>query len=382
MSGQIVRQIVLAFSLVMFGAFNAQAAVSISKIEGASSFTNSHTAGLTIFGGTAGPDCSAHPNADGTCDNCSSQGGTGDASLFACNNNRITPSLNLKITLVSNTLAKGFPLVTNSSTGTETIVVNPGISVASGNAYTISIPWSTICSQTNYSGDASTCNPTDLSLTYGSEDYISLNVGLSADGKSLTSTGSESATITIRIRQNIGQVDANFEPTQTGLSLGGSCATENYGICFFQIGTAIDNIFVKTIQGQSGFPAYSNDQFKYVRFLYSTTGFADITPGSPHKDLLINQVGQTTNLSPMVILSGLGQAGQTRPTYYFKTAVIDSARNVGYYTMASEDTDCTNNLAPNPPVPNPPAPGTTCHISAPGAVTGPLFEPLVRSLSH
>jgi hypothetical protein len=354
------------FSGILF-ANEAFATVTVTFASGYSQAQNLTTASPIIFGGTAGPDCSSNAtvqNGDGTCNNCVTQTGTGDAALVVCNDRRIEPGQNLVLTFNSSTVT-GYPMVTNSAGGSasDTIVVpSPGVTTAMGTAATVSISWSQICNQST--SLTSPCSSTDLSIASGSETDITLNVGMSADGNSLLSSGADKIVVTIRVRQDAGQTAGSL----TGQSLSGGCTgdpTAN-GLCYYQIGSGDEKAYLQTAEGLEDFPEYNGDTFQKVRFLYSTTGFNDINPASDHQDLMISNGGTSVTVTPQII-SGLQNGTPDNPLhYYFKTAVIDSAGNVGFYTPQSEDSDCNDD--PDPPNGEP----KRCHIAIPGPVVGIL----------
>jgi hypothetical protein len=97
---------------------------------------------------------------------------------------------------------------------------------------------------------------------------------------------------------------------------------------------------VKDLATGADFPNETNIQFSKVRVLNSKSGFKDITPASPHADLVISG----NSVSPKTV--PLDNDGNL---YYFKLALIDQANNVGFYTSDEDQLPptyppCTNGL--------------------------------------
>jgi hypothetical protein len=316
----------------------ASATTTITSATGASTVYDLANS-PTIMGGIAGADCSHSAVSGQTCNSCVSNGLTGDMGLVACNDHRVYPSLQLKFTIVSDQIT-GTPLITYNGSSAEQVLVAGPRGVPKGTPVTIGIAWSVICKQMNVFNGSTFCNPVDLTLAPWAEgEYeLPLNIGISADGQTLANSGAEMVRISVHIRRDIGQNGTIGAREQT---LSTNCdAVHPTGFCYFEVGYAGGSASVVRFHVPADFPSYenNNDEFQFVRFLYSPVSFAAISPASPHVDLAIgsNPNDGSIQLNSSTILTAIPH----NTTYYFKAAVIDSAGNVGFYTPAAEDADC------------------------------------------
>lgn len=335
-----IRQSVCALGLtaltaIIFTSQTANAAVTISSIERASVVEGAGTSSITVYGGVAGAVSACSSTAtDSTCDNCKLIGGPtdGDTNLVACNKKRIHPDLQLVIYLSSDAI-DGKPLITNSDGDDDLTTISTPAVVTKGTVTSITLSWRTICAAlitATDGGDATNCIPA------GDQVSGTFRVGISStdDGDTLLNgSKDEYRSITVIVRREIGQ-----GATEAGQSLAANCDDDTaIGICQFEMGAGDEKAVVKTMRALNGFPSSTNTQFKHVRFLFSTRGFNYIHAGSDYIDLPISGTDTSTfSVSPKRI------EGLTNDTeYYFKAAVVDAAGNVGYYSAAADDTDCS-----------------------------------------
>ncbi|CAN5537886.1 hypothetical protein BH10BDE1_BH10BDE1_18500 [soil metagenome] len=317
---------------------------------------------ITVYGGTAGSTdrCLGGISNSTTCNNCALKtgetGATGDAFLLACNERRIHENLQFVITVRSDAIA-GKPSLTNAE-GTVSLASSPA--VAKGSIGTITVPWSTICT-TVITADTANSGGISGSACSSFNGYAAgqLRVGISADGGGLlNATGDDVKTISFVIRNVAANIDGNLP------SLSDNCAGAGIDseICYFELGPGDEKAVVRTLQAPYGssFPSSAHTQFRYVRFLWAEGDFANINVASAHADLLVTGSDVATfDVTPRRIEGLL----TNDTTYYFKSALIDAAGNVGLYSPAAYDHDCTS--APDPA-------STDCRIVTPSEVVGVL----------
>lgn len=348
----------LVAAFLFFGAQNAHALITITSVDRASVVENStSTAGVartTIYGGIAGPTsrCDVANSTTQTCDNCrllaTDAAAGGDANLIPCNTHRINPNLLLAITFSSDATA-GTTAVTSSDGNTALTGGSTSIAVAKGTAVTVTIPWSSICTRifadANDTGDGAQCIPASGKVS-----------GVIRVGITPGSTGLLNAT-TDDVR-NINVVVRSLATDGTS-SLGENCASagSTWQVCYFEMGPGDGKAVLKTLLGPStlSFPA---TDYKYVRVLYSPINFSNISLASDHQDLPVSASDTSSfSVSPRRIE---GLTNDT--TYYFKTALVDVAGNVGLYSKANHDADCSNAALPT----------STCRQATPSEVVGVL----------
>lgn len=340
---------------------NANATLTVSAVDRASAVEGVGTTNVVIYGGVAGDDtrCDAK-SGEATCDNCrllsTETAPLADNGLFACNNKRIYPDLKLVIYVTSDSIDNGTATITSSDGAT--VITNSGTTgIAKGGTGTITVLWSQICSYlgTNGTGgtESSPCIATDAQLAG------TVRIGISGDGDTALSgatTVDDYRQVTIKVQRDIGQ------DTTTHQALNGDCDDTNAkGVCYFEMAPGDSKAVIKSLKANVGFPVSSNINFKAIRFLYSAVGFDYIHLGSDHVDLATTGTDVSTfSVSPRRI------EGLTNDRlYYFKTAAIDAAGNVGYYSAAANDSVCTYATDPT---------STNCHKITPSEVVGILSE--------
>lgn len=361
----------MALSLI---SFEARSVVTIVSVEGASFAENLAITGEvpTIYGGVAGSllngSCATRDGVT-TCDSCYNPGlPNPDDNLVACNNRRIYPTLLLRISIRSDKVESGKPVVT-SSDGEDFLTLDPSTPslVSKDNVVTIYVPWSSICNSIG-NGD-SDCIPS------GNQHSGTLRVGISGDqDNELTSDSDDYVKVSFVVRRDIGQtVDGTTSTTDVaGLSWARDCsAPDNVAVCSFVIKSGDEKAVLERIDAKRGFPNSTDIQFKHVRAYFiegprdsvDPAYFSQINSGTTtYQDLEITSTSETqSTVTPRTITSGI----RNDKIYYFKLAVVDKAGNVGYFTPSSLDTYCPDLTATS-----------YCHIAVPGEVAGVLAEDL------
>jgi hypothetical protein len=381
----IVRSPVVNLSVLLgliFIATPSQAAITINGVSGVSipysipanptgASTPVATAGVTLYAGTAGtlPTSGLDPNSTyNTCANPAS--GTG---LFACNDARIHPALNLSIGFTSS-VTTGNTLMTISplSGATNGIVPSGFVPVAASpnNPTGVTATWGAICQAmitAQIQGIDQNCMPTGSPPTAVT---ATLNIGVSVDGA--TFSGGDGLQITLIVSGSIGQTIGTTDVSTTT-----TCANTNGsppGICQFEAFPGDGKVVMRYLTLGSGANT-GGRSFQKLRLLWvqadgnaDHTVFGQINSTSQHQDLPFAGAGQSSLSSDRVF-------GFTNDvTYTFKAAVIDDVGNVGYYSDSdtpattgdaeSNDADCSN--AVDFPAPY------ACHVTTPDQVLGVL----------
>lgn len=342
----------------------ASAAVSVT-VERASIVETTTTGIVTVYGGMAGSAdrCDVPNSTTQTCNNCLlKQGedatiplGAPDNLLLPCNEHRINPNLELLVTIQSDAV-DGLPTITSSDGQTAINVLSGQNQTLKGSSATLVIRWGAICDKV-FSADASSGGGTGC-ISVNGFAAASLRVGFSVSGNTqLNGTGDDVKNINFVIRNSAGN------PGETVPSLAETC--DNAGsesmICYFDTGPGDEKAIVRTLlaPSESSFPSAENTQFKFVRFLFAENGFDHIHLASSYRDLPISSSDTSSfSVSPRRI-EGL----TNDKTYYVKSAVVDAAGNVGYYSSAAMDTDCS--ASENPAA-------TDCKVVTPSEVVGVL----------
>jgi hypothetical protein len=214
----------------------ALATIRIIEVLGASHVeglepdeTGKLPANITIYAGVAGSEVTGACGTDAKdglnpCNNCSTD--PNDWGL-ACNERRVYPNLQLRITFMNEGEAGRVLL---SGTTTEGSVINnitrTPLDLASGETGTISVLWSEICgfSETEGLGDA-TCSTDRTSY--------SLRLGVDRDNSGWLE-GSEYKLLQIRIIRSIGQDPLTGETFAEDCS-NGAVTNALGGLCYFEV---------------------------------------------------------------------------------------------------------------------------------------------------
>lgn len=343
-----------------------EARITVTGVERASNVEIADVNGtVTIYGGMAGsPDRCDILSTSQTCNNCLLKAGetvpaAPDTYLFACNERRINPNLQLIINIVSDA-ADGIPVITNDDGSTAIPLISSTTTVVpKGTTTSIVVAWSSICTRIVADDPAGTGGLSGAGpcLTVNEQGAATFRVGISSAGTTLNKATDDQRSVNIVLRNGVGN------PAQTTTSLAEKCADAGTDpeICYFEVGPGDEKAVVKTLRApdNSGFPSTTTTQVKYVRFLFAETGFDHIHLGSNHVDLPVSATDTSNfNVSPRRI-EGL----ENDKKYYFKNALVDPAGNVSMYSSSAMDVDCSNSPDPS---------ATDCRTVTPSQVVGVL----------
>jgi hypothetical protein len=332
-------------SEIALGAANA----SISAISGVSNVDDLGTTSMVIYGGTAGPADTCTDN-DNVCDNCA----TTTSGLKACNSARIHPNLRVKFTFKSDKADGRIYIVRTGTSGSTTplaLTSDSASTYTKGTTVTVITTWTELCS--HIEGVNADCSTTGTTAGTGA-----FWVGVDSDNTGTLETADDYAVVNVKVQQFIGQTTAGADET----SIAPTCPNSTYGICFYDLGSGDEKAFIKELRSSS-FPNGPGLPFRWVRFLYSPTAFTDIKASSEHIDLPVSG----TDVSPRRI-EGLAN----KQTYYMKMAMVDAAKNVGYYTGYDSDAGTSNDSYCTVDDYVGGQNGVNCHVVRPDEVVGVL----------
>ncbi len=326
------------------------AGLSITSISGASAIEqvldidSEETGNISVYGGMVGPDCT-DPQDDETCNNCS------ETNFIACNEKRIHGGLNLKIGISTDSETTEGTIIIGEKND-KGLILDTDITIGPNETAVIDVPWSDICSGL---GHPSNCKA-DFDDT--------IQIGISTDSDQEIDEGtSDVRDISIFVQHQIG-LNVNPCPCDSPLSCptpatgsGPTGATE--GLCNFKVIPGDSKVELIQVRSPEGFPTFSQQiEFEYVRFYCAPVGnFASITP----KDLCAELEIIANEDSTYDLGSNRIEDLENGKTYRFRTATVDQAGNIGYYSSATTDTHCEDQ-------------STTCHIATPDEVLGVLSK--------
>ncbi|RYZ81870.1 MAG: hypothetical protein EOP06_22710, partial [Proteobacteria bacterium] len=328
-----------------------------------------------IYGGTAGAvnvgSCATNLSPTSTCSNCvATNTNSGDTGLLPCNDRRIHPTLQLRLFVKSDSVDSGYPVISTIATSgvaAQDLFVGPS-TVSKNSAGEVVVPWSVVCNlMVNSTGGAGGAG-TNCELPSGADQVsIRLRIGIDAIATTGLRGGTlepeESIEVQFILRNGI-KTDSN-----TGTSINDDL---DISVQYFEIGSGDRKAFIKDqLRAETRFPQGNNIKFRWVRALYekrdeatknTTPVWSKISSGSPHVDLEISGDATTSiELSPRRI-----ENLDNDSVYDFKLAMVDAARNVGYYTSAVDDIYCEGGSASDG------GSGAECHTARPSEVVGVL----------
>lgn len=312
----------LIFALALAG-FNASATITVLGVSGATDSKHSMPGSvLTIFGGIAGPDCSANSKTlDTTCNSCGF--GTGACPVnqvlpdqtnaqwpfCACNENRIYDKLKLVVRFMSHTSA-GTPAIASNASSVPSlsgVEVQPTGPSPAGTLMTVSLPWETICQQL-FDMQGFDC---EVLAIMSRNLQAAVRIGVTTDGLTLA----DSVTVQVNLRtQTVNQVFDGSEAagllTNWRMVPGDKKAT------------------LANLELDAGFtPA----NVSAIRVFASDADFDHASPLStiPYQDMFLNPDGSFANLD------FIGLNNNPAIPYHFRTASVDPAGNVYGFTSRS-----------------------------------------------
>lgn len=331
-----------------------------------------------IYGGVAGKltrGTCADLSSTSTCDNCAleSNSEVEDDRLLACNNRRIHGALQIRLTVKSDSIDSGRAMMTYTpSSSTETALYNGSNDISKGNAGEITINWSDICAKMTLSGGSAVGGAENCVLPASSDSAaVTVKVGIdkyeSGTRDQLLGATDEYTQIQFILRNGIRTASTSSDVSVY------SSTDSDMAISYFEIGSGDKKAYIKDrLTAPSGFPTANSINIRWVRALYqkrevrTAPVWDQIKPDSPHSDLEVS--GDTTTaieLSPRRI-EGL----ENDQIYDFKLAMVDAARNVGYYTPKADDQTCEDSDAAG----SPESGLQECHTARPAEVVGVLSD--------
>ena len=285
------------FAFLLLGTPYANGTITIESVTGVSATSNLEvdaTGTPVIAGGMAGT-CTG--GSDSTCDSCVAPSGVIDDSRFLqCNSARIHSSLYLRIKFKSDTTG-GRPTITDS-TGSNPLSFDASQSTASvgqGEVGTVSILWSTIC--TDMAAGACDTEPTTPTKTF--------KIGISKNLDTILSdTGDDHKSISILLKKDI--LPSGSVSTTSSISPDCSAVATTDGVCGFSVVPGDGKVFIQQVRAGDGFPSGVSVQYKKVRMYYepgtvagADCSFSSINLGSPHQDLSVSALTSgTATLTP------------------------------------------------------------------------------------
>jgi hypothetical protein len=305
------------FSILILPQLSSQsalAAADITKVSGASTFTDSVTA-PEILGGTGGGDCSGDVTTDETCNSCE------ENTLAVCNTRKVYPSLKLRIEFVDTAVA-GKTLVTetvdNQAIDLEESESTEDQTLAAGDTHVAVVTWSNLCNILN-DGD------TTCSTSFNKK----IRIGVTENGSEFKGT-----TLDINIRLVIPDAE-NTVP---------SCDTATRGICNFVAYPGDKKVYIEDVQAEGeSFPSDSNVNFKYFRVIYSSEGFnkevlnpREAIDAGQFADIEI--LDSESNTIPELADNVVDDLSNNT-LYFFRGMLIDEANNLTDITDDSVYTD-------------------------------------------
>ncbi len=335
----------------------SRAAITIIDVAGDSNSVDLNETTPVIFGGVAGEanagGCASKDGAN-TCNNCYDNGATTpNGRLLACNPARIYGTLRLAITVVSDTVDGGKPLLT-TSTDTAIAPAVATIATAKGQQGVFIVNWNTLCDAMDADNAVTGCEIVNSAQKL--ETSFKVGMDKTGNGK-LNDSDDDAKTITIKVHKGF-YTDAGGVSVMDQID----CAPpvdDFMGVCKFDVNPGDEKVQIRDIQAAANFPQSEGINFENVLFFHSTVGFENITPASPYSAIPVES--QDTDNFALASDRVGGLANET--LYYFKAAVQDQAGNIGFYTADGASKSCAS-TGYEPP----------CHTAVPGEVTGVLAD--------
>lgn len=280
-----------------------------------------------IYAGLAGTCTGNAINADLTCNSCT-------ASRQVCNTRRINPTdgyLHINFTPPANMAGSGPVLFARSDGSTVIPMLPAGTSnnaSAGGQAEGRAL-WSQVCGI--LFENASNCN-----IPEGETRTGQLYVGIDLNNNNQLDGSDPRVQLTVKLvnpnstRATIDHCESTTAPTQ--------------GICDFTAYPGDRKVYLEDIGNATGFPFGDGVQFKFLRLLYSTESFEDVTPLSPHQDFEIVE-----NAAQYELMNNSMGGLENLTKYYFRVATVDEALNISHITSnAAINHYCSNINDPDP----------------------------------
>jgi len=313
----------LSLAATLFYSHFTAAAIKIDAIRGASNYdiTNSP---FQVMGGTGGDiDLCSRVREQKECNTC-------EAGLFACNTQRIFPERELYFSFSSdsindNTVYTAVVRAASSSSGINGDISGIRTSTVNGKNQTgtVTVQWGDFCDAIETSG--SSTGSTDGACEGGALSG-SVTVGF-IQGTTISGTQfADSVEVKVRVdTPNPGLVPDRDEVDDCDTSV-----SPQQGICYYSLFPGDEKAFVDDLTPTGLFPSSGIFKVKYLRFFYSTVGFADVTPISPSVDVEISTTS-TTGSAVETLSNKLGGLANDQ-LYYTRIATVDEGGNIADFT--------------------------------------------------
>lgn len=297
---------------------SAHATISFSEISGASvSDLNEDDSSVTnpdVFGGgaNAGACTTADLDDELLCNTCT---GIVDVTTLntangVCNQRAvILGTTYLNITFSATTA--GFAAATNSDgdeiSGTE---YNSPNSISAGSSITVSIPWSSICSDSDITG-----SDTGDGCEDGEGFVGSIRVGVAPDGnRNLSDSGAD-----------YSKVNITFSSPNTFIS-GSDCTSDS--LCDVDLFPGDQKVYIDGLAAGDGFPLVDDPSnasisISRIALFYSSLGFSSTYPGAAEGYAFLDILDEGASSTPDTV-DGL----QNDVLYFFRYAGVDEAGNI------------------------------------------------------
>lgn len=275
-------------------------AIELIEAKNASNTIIGEDKSIKVFGGTSGT-CTT---GTGTCDSCAAATG-----LTACNIKTISSSTELTVSFkVTSDLTGTGTVKVYESGGNQVTLLSASTGVGKDDTASFTVSWGTLCANMNSA-------QTDCSVS----ESESFTVGIDVDNNGLADVES-------------GQILFQVHAAAKNTVLACNDSTNTDGVCAFTAGPGDRKVVIEDILTEGSFPTLTGLSFTHIRVYYKEGGYPT-SPNDLYEDLGISQDSQGFFLSDKTI-GGL----TNNTTYYFRTATVDEAGNVGYFLDDSEIT--------------------------------------------
>lgn len=301
----------LAILAVLFWGCLSQAALTLSAVGGASANSENF---LTIYGGLGGT-CS-NPSSATTCNSCTGSG----TGFEICNQRRIHDNLSLTLTYATDSTESagtGVRVLLVQSTDNTPVYESPLTDVAVNTPYSVSIPWTQICS--NFGVSCSNPGTVNTSKTF----YFGVD-------KNLDGIPDEAARVTMTIRlvnPDSAAANTTYCPNDNDDPVG-------QGLCFFKIERGDEKAYISDFKVPSDYPAIASSSGTTFVAAYFYIGEFDTDPATTIAGIRNNNPSKRIPLT-------VGTTG-TRPS--LSDNRITGLQNDIQYCFVSVNEDITGNL--------------------------------------
>lgn len=309
--------------MCVFG-LSAQSAINVISVTGASNVDLTKNP-VIVFGGTAGDDCSADAASTfETCNSCASL-----TQLKDCNTTRIYPSLRLRVSFQSDSLA-GTAYLQNKDGTAVTLTPTP-TSRARGETHVIEIPWNDVC--TAAKGASSSCEDEADGITG------TIFIGV----KSSTDTTEDEAQLSIKVHEP--------DPTGTnGFDTINACDAATVtagGICDFTAYPGDNKIYITALGKSSGFPTSGNIQIRALRFFVGSETDPGGFVSNPNEGFTQDLEVSTDSAGNPETTSRVIDNASNGVLHFLRVATVDQANNVARFTSDAAIVDeCGSTATP------------------------------------